>query len=308
MSEMTNLRKIDISLHYYIKEIVLCDFVEQEEYIPLSLMPDLCLTESSTGEVSEVYEALTEMVPSPTERGRGWKYIDTVSGTLCSGFFDTVSGSRADGIIINGVSEQLNKVVVYDASLNIISSNEYIIDYVDGRVITSGTCAPAYVSYYWNYVSFVDEWSAVEAANPPVVVIDLHGTDKTGYQLGAGKKVTRKVDLHVFATNTAERNDLVETLYNGLFLRSFPMLELPLGTVLDYDGTWYGRRDNINKLETLFDVRSVDGASMMQFENVTSRHVNLPILMTRSRDEAVLSDLNAYRSKLSFDLIYYTSI
>ena len=304
--EMKKLRKEDIALYYYIKEIILCDFEEYEEYVPLVYIEALSQSDPNVGEISKVYEASSDMLPLPIERGRGWKYIDEGQGDACSGFFDTVSGTRADGVSINGVPEQSFKVIVYDSTYSGISSDEYMIDYIDGRVITSGTCNPAYVSYYWNYVSVVDEWAAVEAANPPVVAIDVHGTDKIGYQLGGGKKVTRKVDLHVFATNTAERNDLVETLYNGFYLKSCPILDLPLGTMLDYDGTWYGRRDNSNKYETLFDNSFLDGVSMLEFNNVTSRHVNLPILMTRSRDEVVLSDLNAYRSKVSFDMIHYT--
>lgn len=304
--EMKKLRKEDISFYYYIKEILLCDFVEVEEYIPLRYVPELSQSDPLYGPLSLVYEADTVMLPSPTERGRGWKYIDDSNGTACDGFFNTVTGTRADGVSIVGVPEQSVRVLVFDTNYSGISTDNYVIDYVDGRIVTSGTVEPAYVTYYWNYVSVVDEWSAVEAANPPVIAIDMHGTDKTGYQLGAGRKVTRKVDLHIFATNTAERNDLVETLYNGLYLKSFPILDLPLGTTLDYDGTWYGRKNNPNKLETLFDNSDLGAVSMMQFDNVTSRHVNLPILMTRGRDEVALSDLNAYRSKISLDLTHYT--
>jgi hypothetical protein len=134
----------------------------------------------------------------------------------------------------------------------------------------------------------------------------MHGTDKTGFQLGHGKKTTRKVDIHVFASDTAERNDIVEALYDGLYLRSAPMYEFPNGSVLDYDGTWFGRKENMNKLETLFDRSRESGViGNMEFNNVTARHVSLPLLMTRNTDEVMLSDLNAYRSKISFDLVTY---
>jgi len=289
----------------------LVEFIEQETEIPLRYMPEISIEEPDC--CSMVYEALTSMVPEPTDRGRGWCYFD---------HFD-INGKRIytfPGRCISpgtgNIPEQELMVKVYYCTssgstliYNEIDNDEYIIDYMDGRIITSGTCPiPTHVSYYWNYVSLVDEWSAVEAAEPPVVVIDIHGTDKTGYQLGPGKLATRKVDLHIFASNTAERNDIVETLYDGLYLKSCPMYDFPDGTILDYDGTWYGRRENMNKSETLFDRTTVSGilGCYLMFENVTSRHVNLPLLMTRGRTEIVLSDLNAYRSKVSFDMYHYT--
>lgn len=290
MTEMKALRKTDLSLYYYLKDIVLIEYIEQEEYITLGYMPEF-----SCENTSYVYEALTNMLPSPTERGRGWVYFDDDVGyTLCN----TATSS--------GTPEQSNRVTVYDASYSGISDQEYMIDYLDGRIVTSGTVTPVYVSYYWNYVSLVDEWAAIEAADPPVVVIDIMGTDKMGYQLGGGRKSQRKVDLHIFASSTAERNDLTEHLYDALYLKGAPLYEFPEGTVLDYDGTWYGRRDNMNKSETLFSRDRVSGVTRLSFENVVARHVSLPMLMTRNRDEIMLSDLNAYRAKISFDLISYT--
>lgn len=308
---MTDLRKSDLSLYYYIKDVVLCDFVELQENVSLEFSPELSSWNSATGVYdSYVYVSLVDMVPSPTERGRGWVYLDAYqgSGNMCEPF-TTVSGYRADGTQIDGTIEQSSRVTVYDTLGSGISNQEYIIDYLDGRVVTSGTVTPAYVDYYWNYISVVDEWAAVEAADPPVVVIDIHGTDKSGYQLGGGKKVIRKVDIHVFASNTAERNDIVETIYDGLYLRSWPLFEFPLGGILDYDGTWYGRKSNMDKLTTLFDRGAISGyVGNLLFDSVTTRHVNLPLLMTRSRDEVMLSDLNAYRSKISFDLVAYTDV
>jgi hypothetical protein len=295
-SEMKKWRKEDLSLYYYIKDVVLADFIEQETRITIRYMSEISSTNSF------VYEALTEMIPKPTDRGRGWVYFD-------EGFYADCTCNTCSGIV-----EQSNRVRVYSCTLSgntqvltPISDREYMVDYIDGRIVTSGTVTPAFADYYWNYVSVVDEWSAVQAANPPVVVIDMMQTDKAGYQLGGGKKVVRKVDLHIFASCTAERNDIAETLYDGLYNRSAPLYDFPQGGVLDYDGTFYGRRRNMNKAETPFD-NALEGSVIgnLEFENVTARHVNLPLLMTRSTDEVMLSDLNAYRSKVSFELTSYT--
>ena len=320
-SEMKKLRKEDISLYIYLKDRVLSDFIEREESVELEYVEELsCRYES------EVYVALTTMLPSPVERGRGWVYFDDVSsnttildsayssvysqGTLCDGAsFVTVRGTRADGVVTTlGTPEQITRVTVYDALGSGIPNTEYMIDYIDGRIITSGTCSPAAVDYYFNYISLVDEWAAIEAADPPVVVIDMHGTDKTGFQLGFGKKTTRKVDIHVFASDPAERNDIVETIYDGLYLKSAPLYSFPTGGILDYDGTFFGRKGNVNKLETLFDRSRESGViGNMLFDNVTARNISLPLLMTRNVDEVMLSDLNAYRSKISFDLVTYVN-
>jgi len=288
-SEMSRLRKEDLSLYYYIKDIVLQDFIEVEELVRLRYMQEI------SSSASYVYEALTEMVPRPTDRGRGWVYFDGDLQAQCLRNTATYSGTP----------EQSNRVTVFDAVYSGISDQEYIIDYMDGRIITSGTVTPVYASYYWNYVSVVDEWAAIEAADPPVIVIDIHGTDKAGFQLGGGKKPIRKVDIHIFASSTAERNDIVETLYDGLFNKSTPLYDFPTGTVLDYDGTFYGRKANPNKEETLFDRSTIVGTSNLMFNKVSARHVNLPLVMSRGRNEVMLSDLNAYRSKISFEMFSY---
>jgi hypothetical protein len=187
-----------------------------------------------------------------------------------------------------------------------------MIDYVDCRIISQRQLNIPKVSFVWNYVSIVDEWTVIEASNPPVVVIDIGGTDKYGYQLGGGKKSIRKVDIHIFASNPAERNDLSETLYDGLYNRSCPLYDFTAGSILDYDGTFYGRRglldrdpNPLNKLTYLFDRSKISKISRLQFDEVSARNINLPLVMTRSQDNIILSDLNAYRSRISFKMFSY---
>jgi hypothetical protein len=285
MAEMQLFRKEDLSLASYIKDIVLSNFVEYETDIPLQLMPDICDVDSF------VYEALTEMIPAPSARGRGWLYFDCVSGTNNCECYNTVSGTDFKGE--NGA---------------ITPESDYMIDYTDCRIVANRKLNEPTVTYYWNYVSLVDEWAVIAASDPPVVVIDMHGVDKAGYQLGGGKRSVRKVNIHIFASEPAERNDLVDTLYDGLYLKSCMLQNFPNGSPLDYDGTFHGRRDQndpINKLTYLYNREGVENISRLQFENVTARHVSLPLLMTRGKDEVMLSDLNAYRSKVSFDLVLY---
>ena len=131
--EMRKLRKEDLSLYYHIKHVALLDFIEFEEYAPLY---ELELHEACKENV-KIYAAHTEWcdhdptLPNPTERGRGWVYLDeetVLSGTYC-------------GTTISGYIEQSNRVFVYTVSGTasgidyvLIPSTEYIIDYIDGRI------------------------------------------------------------------------------------------------------------------------------------------------------------------------------
>ena len=306
---MKNLRKEDLSLYLYIKDVVLREFRETEEYAQLNLMPELCSSNSY------VYECLTSLVPSPAEHGRGWVYFDSPNGGLSCEPYPTFSGINGDGNFAYGTPEQNDSVILYETTssgLSVVDWKEYMIDYVDCRIISQRKLNIAKVSFIWNYVSIVDEWAVIEASTSPVVVIDIGGTDKSGYQLGGGKKSMRKVDIHIFASNPAERNDLSETLYDGLFNRSCPLYDFPAGSVLDYDGTFYGRRslldrdpNPLNKLTYLFDRSKVSKISRLQFDEVSARNINLPLVMTRSQDNIILSDLNAYRARISFKMFSY---
>jgi len=310
---MKRLRKEDLSLFRYIKDTVLREFIEKEEMVPLKLMPELSC------EDGYVYQAFSDMIPSPIERGRGWVYFDcpnvdedgycVYSTDSCVPEFVMVSGTDAAGNNCIGTPEQSNRVKVYDDSLTVISGTEYIVDYVDGRIILDNkNIVPKYVDYYWNYVSVLDEWSTINASDVPIVVIDISGTDKTGFQLGGGKKAIRSVNLHVFTESSAQRNELVEVLYDGLYNKSAPVYSFPTGDILEFDGTFYGRKDN-NKLTSLFNRTTLNNLNeihgSMEFEDVSSRNIDLPLLMSGDSNEPMLSDLNAYRSRITFKAITY---
>lgn len=287
---MYRLRKEDVSVYLYLKDSILSEFIEFQD------KDNLVQSASMTTPTSKVYTIDTYLEPSPFERGRGIVYFDDL-GSTCLVPDGTVSGTN----------EQVERVIVYDETMTPIDDNDYMIDYLDGRIITYNNVSPVYIDYFWNYVSLVDEWSAITAADPPVVVIDINTSNKAGYQMGGGKKSIRKGTLVIFASSTAERNDIAEVLYDGLYLKSCPLYVLPEGTVLDYDGTFRGRKEVVNKDDNQFLRTTVSGVSMLQFENVIMKHINLPIAMSKGKDEVALSDLNAYRSKITFDIVSYSN-
>ena len=293
--EMSKLRKEDLSLYLYVKDIVLKDFIEEEVDIPLIYSEEL----SAPYNNSYVYYVDTDMLPKPTSNGRGWVYFDE-TGLQCLRNTNTISGTP----------EQSNRIAVYgttSSGYGLISDNEYMIDYVDGRVVTSGTVTPEYIDYTWNYVSVVDEWEALAAADSPIVVVDTNTTDRKGYQLGGGKKDIRSVDIHIFASSAAERNDLSERIHNSLYEKSIPIYSFPNGSVLDSDGTFYGRKRNHNKNETLFSRATVSGVSNLYFEDVISRNINLPLILKGSSSDVSSTNLNSYRAKVSFSMFSYNN-
>lgn len=285
---MYRSRKEDTSVYLYIKDIVLQPFTEFQEKDILRYS-----TTMST-DTTYVYEIETYLDPSPFERGRGILYFDDLSNS-----------PLVNCTTYSGTPEQSNRVTVYDDDMNIVDENLYIVDYVDGRIITYPSVSVKYIDYYWNYVSLVDEWSAITAASTPVVVLDLNAVNKVGYQMGGGRKVIRKGNLIVFASSPAERNDLTEVLYDGIYLKSCPLYDFPKGSVLDYDGTFYNRKNNMNKATNLFDRSLVPYSSSLRFESVDSKNISLPLAMTKGKDDVTLSDLNAYRARITFDLVSY---
>ncbi len=266
---MRKLRKEDLSLHHYLRFNVLDQYIETEEDISLTYLSDV----SEAG--SYVYEAESTRLPSPTSLGRGWVYLDNYGDT----------------------TEQQAAVTVYDSGNSVISGTNYMIDYVDGRVIfASQSIVPATVSYQYFYVSLVNEWQDVEAADVPVVVVNLEGFEKEGFQLGGGKKPIRRGRLHIFATNQAERDDLTELLYDGIYEKCVPNQEWPQGTILDWDGTF----------SNYYTYEAVEYESNLHITNVISRNVNPPLMAgIPRRDMTMLSDLNRYRARIDFDMFYW---
>jgi hypothetical protein len=265
---MKKFRKEDLSLHHYIRYNILHEYIETDTTAPLAYLPDISAPDSM------VYESESNREPSPTSLGRGWVYIDAYGD----------------------VTEQQNAVTVYDSVGSVISGSEYLVDYIDGRVITSGSVTPATVTYKYFCVSLVNEWQHVEAAAVPVVVIDLNAFEKVPFQLGGGKRIPRRGYLHIFATNQAERDDLMELLYDGINEKCVSNQNWTKGSMIDWNGTW--NDDYIYEL--------VQYESNLHIENVRARHITPPFTMGIPRtDHTMLSDLNRYRARIDFDMFHW---
>jgi hypothetical protein len=265
---MQRLRKEDLSLNHFIRFSILDEYIETDANVSLTYLPDI----STTG--SYVYQAESTRTPLPNDLGRGIVYIDSYSD----------------------VTEQQNAVTVYDGVGSVISGSKYLIDYVDNRIVVSGTVTPAAVTYKYFYVSLVNEWEDLEAAGVPVIAVNLESFEKVGFQLGGGKRVPRRGHLHIFASTRAERDDLAELLYDGINEKCCPNQNWPQGSMIDWNGTF-----NEN-----YVYETIQYSSNLHFENVKARNINPPLVReVPTRDITMLSDLNRYRARIDFDMFYW---
>jgi len=281
-------RKEDSSIYRYFRDVVLSDFIEFQE------KDELVLSNFSTSSQYKIYDIVTDLYPSPLENGRGLTYFDDLS-----------SSTLVDLTTTSGTPEQSSRITVYDRYMNILDESSYMVDYVSCKVIMLDTSVPKYIDYHWYYVGMVDGWDSLAVSSPPIVVMDIEKTKKTGYQLGGGKKVIRKCNLFIFSSSSSERLDLTEVLYDGLYLKTCPIYDFSSGLVLDFDGTFRNRRNNLDKSTNLFNRTVVSGTSNMSFEDVEAKNINLPLTLSRRNESTTLTNLNAYRSKISFNLVYY---
>jgi hypothetical protein len=264
---MKQFRKEDLSLHHFLRFSVLAEYAETDYTVPLEFVPDA----STTG--SYVYQAVSARIPSPISLGRGWVYMDAYGD----------------------VTEQQTMVTVYDEFSGVISGSNYIIDYIDGRIITSGTVTPATVTYKYFYVSLTNDWEDVETAGVPVVSVVLDSYEKEGFQLGGGQLIPRRGHLQIFASDQAERDDLLELLYDGINQKCCPNQSWAHGSVIDWNGTF-----NENYVYELLPYRS-----SIHFENVRARIIYPPLLRVPSNDYTMLDDLNRYRARIDFDMFHW---
>ena len=91
-----------------------------------------------------------------------------------------------------------------------------------------------------------------------------------------------------------------------------PVFDFPTGDVLDADGTFYDRKNNTNKLTSLFNRTTLNDLGYlhggMTFHNIEARNVKTQLLFDGQQGAIQASLLNAYRATISFELQTYTRI
>jgi len=265
---VTLMKLEDMSIQHWIKEAILpLKWVERVESCPLVY---------ST--VRERYEADIIWLPNFLDEGRGWVYFENVGAQSC---------------VLNSVptEEQTTRVTVYNESAGVISPTHYTINYADGAILVNGgglvtpQGTPTAVDFVQHYVSVMDGWPGTEPPDPPIVAIQTEDFDKQPFQLGGGRKAVRRYTIHIFATSSAERDDLTEFLYDALYNRHVPVIDYRSGEPLRYDGTF-----NTTYSGTILTLNLNDDA-LLYFRSVKAKNIN-------ARPD--WSDLNRWRSMITF--------
>ena len=265
---VTLMKLEDMSIQHWIKEAILpLKWVEKVTSCPLVY---------STARVR--YEADIIWLPNFLDEGRGWVYFENVGSQSC---------------VLNSVptAQQTTRVTVYNASAGVISPSHYTINYADGAILVNGgglttpDGTPTTVDFVQHYVSVMDGWPGTEPPDPPIVAIQTEDFDKQPFQLGGGRKAVRRYTIHVFATSSAERDDLTEFLYDALYNRHVPVIDYRSGEPLHYDGTF-----DTTYSGTILTLNNNDDA-LLYFRDVKGKNIN-------ARPD--WSDLNRWRSMITF--------
>ncbi len=267
------LRMEDMSLQHWLKDVVLpLKWIEKVLDVPLSYHSG-----------RQRFEAEVIWLPNFLNEGRGWVFFEPTGTASC---------------VISDIpsTEQSTRITVKNESGTTITSSLYTVNYLDGAIILPGGAAttaegvPTTVDFFQYYVSLIDGWPGTTPPALPLVAVEISGFDKRPFQLGGGRKSVRGVNIHVFATSSAERDDLTEFIYDALHSRHIPVFDFREGEPLNYDGTynttWSGSLLQLNNNDdALFYFRDV------KVDNITGRQD--------------WSDLNRWRSKISFVMESY---
>jgi len=259
----------DMSLQHWIKgALIPLKWVEKVTSVPLTFNSD-----------KQRFEAEIVWLPNFLDEGRGWVYFEPVGTASC---------------VLNSIptSEQTSRVTVFNESGTTISGSNYTINYIDGAIVASGGTTtpqgvPTTVDFVQYYVSVIDGWPGTHPPELPIVAIEITDYDKQPFQLGGGRKAVRNGVIHIFATSSAERDDLTEFLFDALFQRHVPVIDFRDGEPLNYDGTF-----NTNFSGPLLQLNTNDD-SLFYFRKVRAMNVNV-------RQE--FGDLNRWRSKVAFTM------
>lgn len=260
-------RSEDMSLQHWIKSVLLpLKWAENVVNAPLEYNAD-----------KGRFEAQIVWLPNFLDEGRGWVYFDP---------------QGVDSCVVNNIptSEQTTRVTVYNESDSVIDSSHYTINYIDGAIIASGGTTtpdgvPTKVDFTQHYVSVIDGWPGTNPPDAPIVAVDMGSFKKGPLQLGPGRIARRNMTVHVFATSSAERDDLTEFLHDAFYNRHLPVFDFREGEPLNYDGTF-----NSNWSGTLLQLNNNDDA-LFYFRDVRAETIS-------ARRE--WGDLNYWRSKVTF--------
>jgi len=270
---VTLARMEDMSLQHWIKDVIIpLKWVERVVNCPLNFNND-----------KSRYEAVVQWLPNFLDEGRGWVYFDPAGSGTC-----VVSDLPS--------TEQSTRVTVYNEGGSAIDQSLFNINYNDGAIeipgggTTTAGGTPSTVDFTQYYAAVVDGWPGTDPPPAPIVAVEITGFDKQPFQIGGGRKSVRRVAIDIFATSSAERDDLTEFIYDALYNRHIPVFDFREGEPLNYDGTF-----NTSWTAPLLTLNNNDDA-IFYFRDVNVTNIT-------GRQE--WSDINRWRSRITFKMISF---
>ena len=264
----------DMSVQHWLKEVILpIQWSERVVNNPLTYSPE-----------RSRFEAEITWFPNFMQEGRGWVYFETITAT---GTYLPNSPPTA---------EQTTQVEVRNEVGSVIDPSYYTINYKDGAIVAAaGTSTPdgvpTEVDYSQYYVSLLDAWPGVSPPDAPIVAVEMGAYKKEGRQLGGGRKAIRTFTIHLFATSSAERDDLMEWIYDAFFQRHIPVVDYRDGEPLNYDGTF-----NASYTGNLLQLNNNDDA-LLYFEKILAEPININF--------GEIDDINRFRAKITLTATSY---
>ena len=252
----TILRDVKNTVLYYVKNVCLNNYIESNFFN---------LIQTTTNKFS--LDVSDDTIPMPNNRGRG----------LCP--FDTYYGIFGECTVYSGIT-------VYTAT-DIVDKSKYTVDFINANVLTKEDIDVASIYSQWYYVSVVEEWPEGDIPNLPLVVLSPKQVITKGFQLGGGKKPIFDYVVYVFATSASELDDILGSIYEGLYLKSVQLYSFNNGDMFNVDGTF-----NYD-----FDCSTVFNPSVLYFEDVSIKYTRLQLYDS--------FDINMYRAQINFTITAY---
>jgi hypothetical protein len=257
-------RKEDISMYLYIKDVVI-----GPRYSEIST--GMSLTPAGKPNIWNM-EFDLELNKDPFRRleqdingiGRGLLYFDYTGETSIFGV------------------EQSNIVKVYNGAT---TASGYSVNYLNGQVVSNQDLSGFSVDYEWNYVSVLDAWPWDEVPPLPIITIERDDGRSKGLQLGGGDIREGNWTIEIFTNNNGERDDMLDVIWENIYMRRCPLYNLEKGLPLDFGGL-YNEQFNTD-YEPLY--------SSMYFDDAEKRLTGLP--KWGFYDHEII---NRYRAQITF--------
>jgi len=175
-------------------------------------------------------------------KGRGWLSFELSDINPCeiydkttSGFVSTYGTEFYNTPYSIPTERESSLIIVRDQNDDVIPRDYYRVDYKDCRIrwpsntTPSGvalTKIPTSIDHRFHMVSLYDGYPTdSDPSTLPIVCIYPMNENTEGLQIGPGAEYHNKYAIDIFASNNAEKRNILNLLKNALYNRSAPVID-----------------------------------------------------------------------------------